>query len=52
LIYYENKPLDDFLREVETNAIRDALQKSGGNKAKAASLLQVPASTLKSPLYF
>lgn len=48
LIYYENKPLDDFLREVETNAIRDALQKSGGNKAKAASLLQVPASTLKS----
>lgn len=46
--YFENKPLDDILREVETNAIRDALMRSGGNKAKAAQILSVPASTLKS----
>jgi DNA-binding NtrC family response regulator len=46
--YFENKALDDILKEVETNAIRDALLRSGGNKAKAAQILQVPASTLKS----
>jgi transcriptional regulator with GAF, ATPase, and Fis domain len=46
--YFENKPLEDILREVETNAIRDALMRSGGNKAKAAQILSVPASTLKS----
>ncbi len=46
--YFDNKPLDEILREVETNAISDALLRSGGNKAKAAQMLQVPASTLKS----
>lgn len=46
--YFENKPLDEILKEVETNAIKDALLRSGGNKAKAAQILQVPASTLKS----
>lgn len=46
--YFEDKPLDEILREVETNAIRNALLRSVGNKAKAAQLLQVPASTLKS----
>lgn len=46
--YFENKALDEILKEVETNAIRDALLRSGGNKAKAAQMLQVPASTLKS----
>ncbi|MEE4176035.1 MAG: sigma-54 dependent transcriptional regulator [Bacteroides sp.] len=46
--YFGNKPLEEIIREVETNAIRDALMRSGGNKAKAASILQVPASTLKS----
>lgn len=46
--YFDNKPLDEILREVETNAISDALLCSGGNKAKAAQMLQVPASTLKS----
>jgi DNA-binding NtrC family response regulator len=46
--YFENKPLDEILREVEVNAIRDALMRSGGNKAKAAQILSVPASTLKS----
>jgi DNA-binding NtrC family response regulator len=48
VIYYENKPLDEILKEVETSAIREALRTSGGNKARAANLLQVPASTLKS----
>lgn len=46
--YFENKPLDEIIKEVETNAIKDALLRSGGNKAKAAQILQVPASTLKS----
>lgn len=46
--YFESKPLEDILREVESNAIRDALLRSGGNKSKAAQILQVPASTLKS----
>lgn len=46
--YFGNKPLEEIVREVESNAIRDALMRSGGNKAKAASILQVPASTLKS----
>ncbi len=46
--YFENKPLELIVREVEENAIRDALLRSGGNKAKAAKILSVPASTLKS----
>lgn len=46
--YFESKPLDEILKEVETNAIRDALLRSGGNKAKAAQILSIPASTLKS----
>ncbi len=46
--YFGNKALDEIIKEVETNAIRDALLRSGGNKAKAATILQVPASTLKS----
>jgi DNA-binding NtrC family response regulator len=46
--YFENKALDEIIKEIETNAIKDALLRSGGNKAKAAQILQVPASTLKS----
>lgn len=46
--YFGNKSLHDILEEVETNAIRDALVRSGGNKAGAARLLDLPASTLKS----
>jgi DNA-binding NtrC family response regulator len=38
--------LDDRLREVETSLIRWALKVSGGNKSKAAELLQVKRSTL------
>jgi transcriptional regulator with GAF, ATPase, and Fis domain len=46
--YFDNKPLAVILKEIETNAIRDALMRSGGNKAKAAQILQIPPSTLKS----
>jgi len=38
--------LDDRLREVETNLISWALKVSGGNKSKAAELLQIKRSTL------
>jgi DNA-binding NtrC family response regulator len=46
--YFGTKSLNEILEEVETNAIRDALIRSGGNKAKAAKSLDLPASTLKS----
>ncbi len=46
--YFGDKSLDQIIREVEENAIRDALLRSGGNKAKAAKMLSIPASTLKS----
>jgi DNA-binding NtrC family response regulator len=49
-IYFENKPLEELLHEVESNAIREALVRSGGNKAKAAELLSIPVSTLKSKI--
>jgi sigma-54 dependent transcriptional regulator, flagellar regulatory protein len=38
--------LDDRLREVEANLIGWALKASGGNKSKAAELLQIKRSTL------
>jgi len=38
--------LDDRLKEVETNLISWALKVSGGNKSKAAELLQIKRSTL------
>jgi DNA-binding NtrC family response regulator len=38
--------LDDRLREVEANLIRWALKVSGGNKSRAAALLQIKRSTL------
>jgi sigma-54 specific flagellar transcriptional regulator A len=38
--------LDDRLREVEANLISWALKVSGGNKSKAAELLQIKRSTL------
>jgi transcriptional regulator with PAS, ATPase and Fis domain len=38
--------LDERLREVETNLISWALKVSGGNKSKAAELLQIKRSTL------
>ncbi|KAA3634943.1 MAG: sigma-54-dependent Fis family transcriptional regulator, partial [Bacteroidetes bacterium] len=46
----ENKSLVNLLEEVERNAITHALEKTNGNKAKAAELLGIPASTLKSKM--
>jgi DNA-binding NtrC family response regulator len=47
---FDNKSLNDILMEVEQNAIQNALEKSHGNKAKAAEILGLPASTLKSKI--
>ena len=46
----ENRTLTEILTEVEQNAIIKALEISGGNKSKAAEILGIPASTLKSKL--
>lgn len=46
----ENRTLNEILIEVEQNAINKALEMSGGNKSKAAEILGIPASTLKSKL--
>jgi len=45
---FDNKSLNEILDEVERNAILGALDKTQGNKAKAAEILGLPASTLKS----
>ncbi len=45
---FNNKPLNDILEEIEKKVILEALDKSKGNKAKAANLLGLPPSTLKS----
>ena len=47
---FENRNLNEILAEVEQNAILKALDKAGGNKSKAASLLGIPPSTLKSKI--
>ncbi len=47
---FDNKTLVEIVEEVEKNAILSALDKVNGNKAKAAELLGLPASTLKSKI--
>ena len=47
---FDNKTLNEILEEVEQNAVVAALDKSHGNKAKAAELSGLPASTLKSKI--
>lgn len=47
---FEDKSLNEILGEVEKNAILNALEKSNGNKARAAEILGLPASTLKSKI--
>jgi len=47
---FEDKSLTEILNEVEQNAILKALEKAGGNKSKAAGLLGIPPSTLKSKI--
>ena len=47
---FEDKSLNEILEEVEKNALLSALDKAGGNKAKAAEILGLPASTVKSKI--
>jgi len=47
---FNNKSLTKIVEEVERNALLYALSESNGNKAQAATLLGLPASTLKSKL--
>ena len=47
---FEKKTLFEIVEEVEKNAIHGALDKTYGNKAKAAEILGIPASTLKSKI--
>lgn len=47
---FDNKTLVDIIEEVEKNAISGAMSKTLGNKAKAAEILGIPASTLKSKI--
>lgn len=42
--------LDDSVVKFECKLITEALEKTAGNKAKAAALLKIPASTLKSKI--
>ena len=46
----ENKTLTQIMEDVERHSIFLALEKASGNKAKAAEMLGIPASTLKSKL--
>jgi len=47
---FENKNLTKIFEEVEKKDILAPLDKAAGNKAKAAELLALPASTLKSKI--
>ena len=47
---FDNKTLVEIIEEVEKNAILGALDKAHGNKARAAEILGLPASTLKSKI--
>ena len=47
---FDKKTLNEILEEVEKNAIIGALDKTHSNKAKAAEILGIPASTLKSKI--
>ena len=47
---FSDKSLNEIVMEVERNAILNALSKCNGNKAKAAKLLNLPVSTLKSKI--
>lgn len=45
-----NKSLEDTLKEVEISAIKNALEKCAQNKTKAAELLGLPPSTLRTKM--
>jgi transcriptional regulator with PAS, ATPase and Fis domain len=50
LISDQNKSLTEIVEEVEKKLIQNALLKTANNKAKAAELLGLPPSTLKSKI--
>jgi len=47
---FDDKSLNKIIEEVEKDALMSALEKTGGNKAKAAEILGLPASTIKSKI--
>jgi len=47
---FDSKTLTEIMEDVERHSIFMALDKASGNKAKAAEMLGIPASTLKSKL--
>ncbi len=47
---FENKTLTEVMDDIERNLIFLTLKKAGNNKAKAAEILGIPASTLKSKI--
>jgi DNA-binding NtrC family response regulator len=44
------EPLYDLMANIEANVIRQALQMSGDNQARAAEILNIPPSTLRSKM--
>lgn len=46
----EERSLDEKMSQFEINLIREALQQGRGNKSKAAQLLRIPYSTLRSKM--
>jgi DNA-binding NtrC family response regulator len=46
----EKRSFEDIVRDTETTLIKRALLQTGGNKAKAARLLEIKPSTLKSKI--
>jgi DNA-binding NtrC family response regulator len=46
----DDTSLEELLRKVEMNAIKSALTKAQGNKTKAAQLLGIPPSTLRTKM--
>ncbi len=44
------KPLDEMLSEIEKNALKRALTLASGNKTRAAELLSIPVSTLRTKI--
>jgi DNA-binding NtrC family response regulator len=45
-----SRPLNDLLKDIEIMAINSAMKKADYNKNRAAEILQIPASTLKSKI--
>jgi DNA-binding NtrC family response regulator len=45
-----NKPLDKIMADIETNVIRRALERTHGNQTRAAELLGLPSSTLRTKM--